>query len=271
MHARSTFITFATLAYCLIFNDFASAQERGDSIPAVKLPASDSTPSSIISAEPNYHRIPLLDQYRLECDVDMEGETGQLQANCSVSVKGTDSLMMTITGPFGILLGRLSASRSDLSYFDALRSELITADPRSSTAAERMPIPISYNDLVHLIRTEVPFSAELYSKAKHGSTDSSIVYQYTSDERFVDFAKCNARTGRLLSYQRKSRSGEILLNINYADYESMSGVLFPRSITMTVPQHKSVSRFHVSSFVLNPPHEHYTFSVPKGVKRTKLE
>ncbi len=217
------------------------------------------------------HDIQELGRYRLECEVDMEIESGPLAGACTFSVLKKDSLLMTITGPFGILVGRFAASAQQLLYFDALNTEVLEATTDSPKVLERLPIPLNYNDLVHLMRSEVPFRADKYDFIRSSNGDSNMIYRYDEDPRYVDFVKCSATDGCVLSYQRKARSGEILLNLNYDDYELMSGVLFPRTIVMTIPAQKTVSRFRVSSLVLDPKNEHYSFSVPKGTKRTKLD
>ena len=209
--------------------------------------------------------------YRLESDIDLTVDADQINGSCRISILKTDSIRMTFHGPFGIVLGELSACPTSMVYFDALKTEVLEGDPQSPAMEQRMPIPLSYNDIIHLMRCEVPYADSTYAFQEKFSNDTARIYSYAQDERFVDFAKISPRDGSLLTYQRKARNGEILMNIKFSDYQVRSGVVFPKTITMSFPQRNLTARFVVTDLVINPKNELYTFTLPKGVKHTKLD
>ncbi|MFM7775212.1 MAG: DUF4292 domain-containing protein [Candidatus Kapaibacterium sp.] len=208
--------------------------------------------------------------FTVTSDVELESqETGVLQGSCSMGICGIDSLSLTVYGPFGVLVGRMAASRNSVLYYDALRSEAVQGDPESPKVVSTLPFPLTFNDFMHLARWEVPFPADAYAMVS--SNDSTSVWAYTRDPRFVDVAKLSVAQGALLGYQRKSKSGDVIFTIRFDDVRERNGVNFPSTLTMQFPARNASARFSVIDFVRDPIGERYSFRLPKGVKVKRIE
>ncbi len=213
----------------------------------------------------------LFDRFHADCDVDIDEETGPMSGSCSISMLKTDSVAMTINGPFGILIGRMCASPENLLYFDALKTEFVEADPRSPVLMERLPLPLSYDDFVYLVRNATPFADSVYEVVGSITADSCHIYRRIDSLCCIDFVKRSLGTHSMISYQRKSLKGDVLMNINYSDFEAVHGTLFPRTMVFSFPTQKVVCRLRIRSVSVSPLTEHYSFRAPKGAKVIKLD
>lgn len=229
----------------------------------------DSAVRGGLAASPR-HMNDSLRAFNITSEVELESEeTGVVQGSCSMGICGTDSLALTVYGPFGVLIGKMSASKNSVLYYDALRSEAVQGNPESPKVVSTLPFPLTFNDFMHLARWEVPFPASSYSMIS--SQDSTSVWAYTSDSRFIDVAKLSSASGALRGYQRKSRSGEVIFTIRFDDVRERNGVNFPSTLTMQFPARNASARFSVIDFVRDPVGERYSFRLPKGVKVKRIE
>lgn len=265
-----TLIIFLILSGMMSSCSSSKATAKQES--AKSIPPKDSS----ITAPPQPAQIPLpynrseLRAFRAECDVDASADAASVKGSSTICILRTDSLLLTMNGPFGILVGKVSASRDYMVYFDVLRSEIVEGNPQSEAMQNKLPIPLSYDDLIHLMRCEVPFQPNLYRLSKADEQNQSQLFSYSEDERFVDFVKVSTKDSTLMTYQRKSRTGEVLFNVNYKEFTLKNGVRYPLSIALQFPKRNALATFTVTDVTINPEGEKYWFSLPKGVKRTKL-
>jgi len=229
---------------------------------------------SIAISNPIEINIPLphnrseLSSYKAECDVMVENESAPMQGTCTLSILRTDSLLMQIGGPFGILVGKLSASPTNMIYLDALRSEVFEGNPQNPEMQAKLPIPLSYEDIIYLMRAEVPFMTNNYTFVKE--SDGKQVFTNTTNSQFIDFVQMSTKDSTMLTYQRKSKTGELLFNVNYNEYATKNNIRYPISISLHFPMRKLQAKFIVTDMLLNSTAERYWFNVPKNIKRTKL-
>ncbi|MBL7997980.1 MAG: DUF4292 domain-containing protein [Candidatus Kapabacteria bacterium] len=209
--------------------------------------------------------------YSAECSVNTTLNDTPLQGECSIDILRTDSLKMIINGPFGILVGKLSATNERLLYFDAMQMQVLEGNTESKELQERLPIPLAYNDFIHLLRCEVPFEPQAYSVHKIDTAKNVMLIAYSSDPRYVDFAQVSMKDSTLLTYQRKSRKDEVLFNVNYADHSMKNAVRFPNKISLQFPPRKMSASFTVTKLDINPANGQYLFNVPKNVTRQQYK
>ncbi len=209
-----------------------------------------------------------LQSFKADCDVSVDNDGTALPGTCTLAILRTDSLLMNIGGPFGVVVGKLSAAPTNMIYMDALRSEVFEGNPQNPEMQSKLPFPLSYEDIVFLMRAEVPFAGDAYTLTK--DADGKQVFTYSKNDQYIDFVQLSVKDSTILAYQRKSRSGELLFNVNYNAYSTKNGIKYPVSISLHFPMRKLQAKFTVTDIVVNTLAEKYWFSVPKNMKRTKL-
>lgn len=238
--------------------------------PVVNYTASDSMRALTAGTATPVHVRDSLRSFAVTSEVELESdETGTIQGSCAMGVCRTDSLTLTMYGPFGVLVGRMCATKNSVLYYDALRSEAVQGNPESPQVTASLPFPLTFTEFMHLTRWEVPYTSSDYSFVS--VQDTIAVWAYTKDSRFIDVAKISVSSGSLLGYQRKSRAGEIIFTIRFDDVRDRNGVNFPTTLTMQFPARNARARFSVIDFVRDPVGERYSFRLPKGVKCKRIE
>jgi hypothetical protein len=262
---KTALLALFTLLLICVTSSKLKAQDTESSIPAIR-----GVQTSHTSPAPPVHGHDSLRAFSLTSEVELESEeTGVVQGSCAIGVCGMDSMALTIYGPFGVLVGKMAASKNSVVYYDALRSEAVQGDPESPKVVSSLPFPLTFTDFMHLTRWEVPFPTASYKFLS--AQDSSAVWAYTENPAFIDVAKVRTSDGALYGYQRKSRKGEIIFSMRFDDVRNRNGVNFPSTLTMQFPSRNASARFAVIDFVRDPVGERYSFRLPKGVKCKRLE
>jgi hypothetical protein len=262
---KTASITLFTLLLLCVTNSKLTAQGADASVPATRAEQINNR-----GPMPPIHVHDSLRAFSLTSEVELESEeTGTVQGSCAIGICGMDSMALTVYGPFGVLVGKMAASKNSVVYYDALRSEAVQGDPESPKVVSSLPFPLTFTDFMHLTRWEVPFPAASYKYLS--AQDSSSVWAYTENTAFIDVAKVRTSDGALYGYQRKSRKGEIIFSMRFDDVRNRNGVNFPSTLTMQFPSRNASARFAVIDFVRDPVGERYSFRLPKGVKCKRLE
>lgn len=98
--------------------------------------------------------------YRSTPDMALEGTVRVSGMGVTVWVdaliRGRDSLKITLTGPFAIPLGAMSATRDAFEFYKADEDIILYGTPDRRTFEKLLMIPLDYDELVALLRGEIP-------------------------------------------------------------------------------------------------------------------
>lgn len=190
-------------------------------------------------------------------------------ASSSVLVKERDSIGMTIFGPFGILVGQLMATQSNFMFYNAFGNEVIEGEPSSANINSVTGMPISFNDIMTLLRGEVPFGTNGYKKVKTLES-GEVLYAY-KDQIQTHFVTTSTNSNTISQYQRKAIDGELLFHIRYNNYKNVNNVSIAMESILQIPKMKTSISFVADEVFINEPFQSkLSFSIPSGVKRKKL-
>jgi hypothetical protein len=191
-------------------------------------------------------------------------------AATTILVRERDSIGMTIFGPFGILVGQLMATNSNFTFYNAFGNEVIEGDPSSANINSVTGMPISFDDIMTLLRGEVPFGSKGYEKVKTLES-GEILYLY-KDQQLTHFVTKSQNSNTISQYQRKTNNGELLFHIRYGNYKTINNVSISTESTLQIPSMKTSISFVADEVFVNEPFQSkLSFSFPSGVKRKKLK
>jgi hypothetical protein len=191
-------------------------------------------------------------------------------ASANIAIGGLDSLSMVVRGPLGITVGKLYADPQYFLFYDAFGNQVLEGAPRAESIAKATQLQLSYDDILHLMRGEIPGEPKNFSFNSYNPDSSLIVYAFKKDTT-TDYAIISEADGLLKQYQRKSKSGQIIMNVFYQDF---AGEVYPfaQKIVYSFPQQNNTLTFDVNSLKVNEPLlKAFRFNVPDGIKRTYFE
>lgn len=188
------------------------------------------------------------------------------QAQFSYSLYKTDSLLLTIYGPFGIVVGKLQATPDNFYYYDALNNESYEGEPTQENFERIVRIPLSQREMALLLRGEPPHNFADYNLVEPSAT--LPVYNRVENghtERLV-FSRADRA---LIEYSRKDSKGTTLALVRYSNFTSESGFQLAQKVTFQFPQAQISVNLQCRSIEPNVENRHYSFSIPRDVKRNR--
>lgn len=180
---------------------------------------------------------------------------------------GRDSLSLRIFAIFGIEAARIFMSENSFTALSMLESKAYQGVPRSENLKEATGLNLSFKDLVSIIRSEVPGDRTKYKFDKALEGDRGLFRKKGED--FVEFVTVNGE-GNMSLYQQVNADGQILLKVQFADYEIFEENIFAQQINIEFPINDIQLNVKADKIVLSEPKK-LSIDIPNGFETTTLE
>lgn len=188
-------------------------------------------------------------------------------ANFKIEIFDKDTFALSLFGPMGMLLIRFYSTENEFLLYNSFTSEAIQGSPKSSAMNEFLPIPVSFIDLISLIRNETPFSEKDYTEYNLNQEKKEKIFKYSSEKDFVEYVVFDVDSKQLKQVQRKSVEGKEAVNVFFKDYEKTEEFYFPRKIIFDLKKENIQMSFDCEKYVINKSFDKsLKFSLPTGVK-----
>ncbi len=192
--------------------------------------------------------------------------------SCKLIIIGEDSLSLTLMGPFGILVGKLYANKNYFIYYDIFNNEVLEGKPTAKNLKSAAMIPLSFDDMVHLLRCEAPLEPERYEKEKNPEGVEGVLFKNFSNKDYVEYLLYSSPKDMITQYQRKLRDGKLILNLLYKDYDDIDGFELAKNLIFNFPEIDGSLTFEVNSIEVNKiENKTLRFQIPEGIKKYELE
>jgi hypothetical protein len=200
---------------------------------------------------------------------NVKGQSNSLPFN--MKIYKSDTLSMTLSGPLGITLGELFATNDSFLFYSLYENFAITGKPDAENLSSIFNIPISFNDLIHFARNEVPTTIEKFYYSKDEPDLDGRLFINNQDTAYIEYAVISNKTGYLTNYQRKNKTGEIIVSVIYKDFQEFDNFSIPGNIIIQFPKIDAVLNFEYNNIKINKNFDkHLFFNLPNDVKQLKL-
>jgi len=180
-------------------------------------------------------RSKLLNYMKVEAEMSITVNETTNGANCLMQMAGRDSLVMEISGPFGISVARLFSSSQFFLFHDILQGRAIQGKPTRETLSDVTFLPLSFDDYASLFRAEPPGNIASFSLVETYSDSVKLLFKRTIDATATEFLLCNKFDGTIKEYQRKNKEGIIELSMVYDQYSTVNGIAMPTIVSLNSP------------------------------------
>ncbi|MGQ9819255.1 MAG: DUF4292 domain-containing protein [Candidatus Kapaibacteriales bacterium] len=203
-------------------------------------------------------------QFRGKISILMSGMnlTGQFSA----SLVGEDSATLSFYGPMGVILGKVFANKNYFAFYDVMNNWAVVGKPTRENIFASSRVPLSFEEFVRLFRGEITVDYDSLRLLQEQSNREKTLYYKTSDQ-FVDFFLLNNNNNKILQYQKKTRNGQIIINLNITEYTEFEGNLYPKRYVMQISERRGNVVMEIddiqSSENFSKP---FSFVIPKGVE-----
>jgi len=149
--------------------------------------------------------------------------------------RGRDSLKIGLTGPFGIPVGAMCATPGAFVFFNAQEGTAYEGEPSRTTFAKLMAIDMDYDQMVSMIRGElprIPTAGEYTAELLDGNVRYTVSRGSSTEMFTVD-----PTTLAAVDYRRWHRSADnevTELSIRFRDYMRIGQRTLPRRANVEI-------------------------------------
>ena len=188
-------------------------------------------------------------------------------------VRSRDSLRIDLTGPFDIPVGALSATPANFLFFNAQEAEAIEGSPDRETFAKLMQLDLEYDEMVSMLRGELPRfpAAGSYKAAWSGG---EVTYTVSAAGGIIERFTIDTSQTAVTSYSRSHAEGERNveeLSIAYNRFTGVGGRTFPRKVNVDINGGERKVTVNVEKIEDTiDPAKSCALALPDGIERRRL-
>jgi outer membrane lipoprotein-sorting protein len=162
-------------------------------------------------------------------------------ARFEVKIKKPDSLLIELTGPFGISVGTLMLSRQSYIFYNSLENRVQRGSSGINSLKPIVNLDFSFDDVINLFTGSFLYSSIDFSKANLEIRENQFsLKEYNSPsvkEVLIDNINNNP-----LQYSELDHNGKLKLDVQAKRYDDVDGVSLPYWIRVILAKdHKGVT------------------------------
>ena len=216
-----------------------------------------------------------IENYTASCTFGIKVPKLEQSVTLKIRLSRTDSISINMTGPFGISLGKMFATKDYFLFYSTFEGIAYEGNPNTENIDNTLHLPVSFSDLFSILRNEAVFEPENYYQAirtshsspLHDAGSAALVYKKDDME---DIAFINKNF--LVKYERKSISGDIIFNVQYEKFIDIDGIPFPETMIITIPKNNSIFTLEFDNIEFNRNIiEPYSFILPDDIPKKVMK
>ncbi len=192
-------------------------------------------------------------------------------AGVTIRVKKNDSLMVEISGPFGISVGTGLVTGDQFQFYNGIDNSLLVGKPTPEAFRRVLRLPIELDDIFELFTGTMTVGRA----AKPGIVPNGIAkgdeyyIVYKSQEENIEYV-IDLDRAAVSSFRRHDSTGALVEEVRFRDFRERNGTYVPTYITLRRPMEEQELTITYDVVKVNPPELTFPFRVPANVRRILL-
>ena len=186
-------------------------------------------------------------------------DTPEYSGNFSADIlmDGSDSLLITLTGPMGIRAGKVFIAGNRFVFYNQVMNQFMTGTRTEFEDMNFMQFPLTLTQLQSVFAAQDRFG--ILKKEKFKTLDDAYYIETVNGtlSYHLWFDKQHLQLKKIEYYDGKQR----LYYKEYSRFKEVNGVLFPHLINFVRPDEKQGFSIYFSRLELNEPLEKKRFSI----------
>jgi hypothetical protein len=222
-------------------------------------------------------RVAALQNLEFSADMTVKFNGMTQMGNCDAKLCSSDSMCVTIHGPFGIFVGKMFATPTNFVFYDAFNNRAVTGVPNADNIAKTLRIPLAGEDFAHLMRGESPndnstqFPKDFTVSSEKTSNPDNVLFERRSEILGAEYVLFSLKDNVILQFQKKSQEGKIQLNVKYSNFKNINDIILAQHIDIQSPENDASAVMELSNFKINQAIPTLRFSLPKGLQIIPLD
>jgi len=163
-------------------------------------------------------------------------DTPQYSGNftASVLINEPDSMLLTVTGPFGIKLGKVFVSKNRFIFYNQVMSQFYKGSKEDFAGKNFLQFPIEIGELKNVFIARDPF--DVLSKKKLSIKDN--MYYLEAENGHYNYNIWFEPEHLLISKIEYLKDGKVHFYKEYKNFREVNGIYFPHLVNFVRPDEK---------------------------------
>jgi outer membrane lipoprotein-sorting protein len=162
-------------------------------------------------------------------------------ARFNVKIKKPDSLLIELTGPFGISVGTLMLSRQSYIFYNSLENRVQRGSAGINSLKPIVNLDFSFDDVINLFTGSYLYSSIDFSKANFETYENKFsLKEYNLPS--IKEVSIDKKSNNPFQYSELDKDGKLKLDAQAKRYDDVDGISMPYWIRVILAkEHKGVT------------------------------
>lgn len=187
--------------------------------------------------------------------------------NADVLVQQPDSMLITLTGPLGLRVGKVFISGRRFVFYNQVMNQFLTGSQQDFEGTNFLQFPLELDQLASVIKAEDRFG--VLKKRTYTLKDNCFFVETQNGtlHHRIWFEPRYHRIKKIEYYE----DNQLLFVKEYDRFEKVDGIVFPRHIQFTRPEEKQGVSIYFNELKLNRHSDPARFAVRISDKATQID
>ncbi len=205
-----------------------------------------------------------------EGTISVETTTMAQSGSFTLTLRKPDSLLVNLSGPFGIKVGSALLTRTNFWFYSGLENRLYSGDMTPQNLSRILRLNITFDDLLSLFTGGVFLQTDAGAPDDVGIEDDHYTFLYKSDNSshkyFID-----PQSLLISKIQYLDNQGKLLFEQRFVNFQTIDSAQIPFNIRIVQPKERRMVSVVYSDLTINTKDLEFTFVYPPNAERVRWQ
>jgi len=212
-----------------------------------------------------------LKDFSAEGSITIHTPTMDQSAGFDLAARGTDSIKMSVYGPFGITVGSALFTRHEFTAYNALNNTVYRGSPEKQMRMLPFVKEIPFELLTGTLRGIYFFLQSSPIDSLSVNAENSLSFTISNSDGSFDKLQYDGGVNRITRCTRRDAGGSILWHVGYRYKRNVDGGIVPEQVEVNVPLKESTLVLDYDSVVWGSPRSPLTILFPEDAEIVTIE
>jgi hypothetical protein len=200
---------------------------------------------------------------KLSLDTREYSNTGTI----AVKILKPDSLMIEVSGPFGVSVGKGLVTNSTFTFYNGLENSVAQGNTTAKNLQRILRFPIEFRDIVEVLSGTMSVRADSSSPAPVGILqDNTFLVRYKQERMSTEYT-IDLSYEAVKRFVRRDENDNIVEDISFRDFRKKAGYYFPHIVSISRPKAEENVVLVYDNILINDANLDFSLKIPKSATR----
>lgn len=205
---------------------------------------------------------------KFEGTMDVEMPSMSQGASIEVKVKEQTEMGMNVFGPFGIEVAKLHSNAEKFVFFNMFNGEAFQGVPSSENLNKVAAISLSFQDLISIMRCEIPSFKKKF--IKHKEVNELKSYINSDKSKNIEIVTVD-KFGLLKKYEQSDLNGKKIFEVDFNNYKTINKFKLAHLVKINFPQIGGNLTIEVEKYYPNHEINNLELKIPNSIKIQEIK